>query len=94
MIRIAVLAVAWTISFVCMCVGTFEMGDDADPAQRTWLSWGIYMAIVAAVPTGWCIVAWYAKRERARIEDLATIAANEALNARDNHGGGSVLTLH
>lgn len=92
-LRIAALAVAWTFSLICMGIGSFEMGADSDPTQRAWLSWGIFLALVAEVPTGWCIVSWYAKRERARVEDIATIAATEALNAQDTHGGGTVVTL-
>lgn len=91
-IRFVALATAWTLALVCMGVGTFEMGQNSDPSQRAWLSWGIFLALVAEVPTGWCIIAWYARRERARVEDIAYIAATEAL--RDHHGGGTVLTLH
>lgn len=94
-LRFIALAACWTLAVVCMGIGTFEMDADADPIQRTWLSWGLFFALVAEVPTGWCIVAWYAHRERTRVETIAHIAATEALRTRDQaEEGGTVLTLH
>lgn len=89
--RMVAISATWTMALICMGVGTFEMGADSDPTQRAWLSWGIFFALVAQVPSCWSIVAWYARRERARVEDIAHLAATEALQAHDT--GGTVVTL-
>lgn len=93
--RIAVMTALWAFALTCMAIGSFTFNGDRDPAQRAWFSWGIFLALVAQVPTGWCLLAWYARRERVRIEHLAQIMAHEAGRHHDDddHDGGSVVTL-
>lgn len=89
----AAIAATWAISLVLMVMGSFTMGGNADPSQRSWFSWGIYVGLVAQVWTGWSLVAWYARRERLRLEHLAQIMAHER-GRLDDSEGGSVVSLH
>lgn len=90
--RVVALTATWAFAFFFMVMGTFEMGGDSDPSQRAWFSWGIFTAMVAQVPTGWCVVARHARRERLRMEYLARIIAGE-MQHRDDEPSGTVVNL-
>lgn len=91
--RVIALTALWAISFGCMVEGTFHFGADDDPTQRAWFSWGLYLAMVAVIISGWTIVSSYARRERLRLEALARIMAIEAGRHRGEPEGGKVVSL-
>lgn len=67
----ACLTAAWSTSLACMIIGTVTQ-------TAAWRGWGIWLALVGCCFTGWGIVDYVSRRQRLRMEELATIMAAEA----------------
>lgn len=79
--RVVALTATWSTSLFCMVMGLCRFADSSAANQRAWFSWGLYLALVSVIVSGWAIVACYTRRERVRLEHLARIMAAEARRA-------------
>lgn len=54
----------WTAAVAMMTFGTIDSVRDGHTSA--FLAWGVFLAVTACVPTGWCIV----KRESIKREEV------------------------
>lgn len=79
----------WVASLACMAFGSIDSGRVGHPSPV--LAWGIFLAVVACVPTGWCIL--QRERGRATVEDPTVEHIIEVVDAL-HQGRTTVSRLH
>lgn len=93
-LRLVFLVLLWTLAGGLMVLGTFSFGHGADPAQRAWFGWGMFVSNLALIPTSWEIVSRTCRRQRVQVETLARIMAQEAARHASEHEKPSGSVAH
>jgi hypothetical protein len=63
--------VLWTAAMVCMAFGTVESVREGHNSIA--LGWGIFLGLVAVVPTGWAILDRSHRREDVTVERIIEV---------------------
>lgn len=77
----------WVAAALLMCFGTVDSIQES--RNMPLLAWGIFLAVVACVPTGWCIV----KRETENHDEVNVEQIVEVVDAL-HQGRKDVSRLH
>lgn len=79
----------WVASAACMTFGSFD--TERLGHNSAVLMWAIYLAILACVPTGWCII--HREHSRSTVEDPTVEHIIEVVDALHD-GRAGVSRLH